>query len=203
MLLLYQSFARSWEEFFSPSFSSWCLLEKRSPSPVSSTSLCSLFSFLLTFPLIKPLAGLSWPSRQLSAGGSIWRPGLLREICWLTGNDTLLRAWTPLGLAVCFSCPPACLPSLGPRSGTYNRHISAVLIIITIVLLLIIALVIIETILRHKTSLMKTACQSSHCLSLSQSVSLSLAATGRPGIFPSVTISPCHFPWLFSLSLNL
>lgn len=79
---------------------------------LSVINIALLFlSSLLTFPpfpLIKPSAGLPWPSRQLRASGSICRPGLLREICWLTGNDTYWELEFPQ------DSPSACLPARLP-----------------------------------------------------------------------------------------
>lgn len=71
-------------------------------------------------PLMKPSTGLSWPFRQFRASGSVCRPGLLREIGWLTGNDTHWELASPGDSLP--ACLPArllvCLLSLGSRNGT-------------------------------------------------------------------------------------
>lgn len=84
---------------------------KRASFFLSVNIALSFLSSLLTFspfPLIKLSAGLPWPSTQLHARGSICRPSLLREICWLTGNDTYWELEFPQ------DSPSACLPASPP-----------------------------------------------------------------------------------------
>lgn len=137
--------------------------------------------------------GPTWPSRQLHATGCVSGQGLLREICWLTGNDIHWELGFPqdvlsVGVPVFSLNPEMKLPF----------STTAIFIIITISILFFLLTINVKIIFVSLASHWIRFCTA--CLHHDLSNSW-LVATGLPGVFPFVMIFSCQFPTPFPFLL--